>query len=231
MSQQINLVNPALRPQKVLLSADQMAWVAACSVLLLFAYAGLLVRQNSVLGTERAALAAQMQAEQESLARAVQQYPTRVSSKVLQDEVAATQDKVSQREKVFAVLNSGVVGVNGGFSGLMQAFARQGVNGLWLTGFSANGAGDQMRISGRAVSPDLIPEYIGKLSTEQILRGRNFTGLQVSQPAPAPAVAAGQPKAAVAQLPAFVEFALSAEKAADKTAEKVVGITSAGTKS
>jgi hypothetical protein len=175
-----------------------------------------------------------VQLEQDTVVQLVRQFPARTSSKTLQDEIVAVQEKVHQRQQVFKVLESGVVGSKGGFSGLMQAFAHQGVNGLWLTGFSANGAGDQMRINGRALSPDMIPEYIGKLSAEQALRGRTFTALQVSQPKQEPVAAtpAGQQKPGPAALPAYIEFALSAEKAtAANDPAKAASSSAAGAKS
>lgn len=233
MSQQINLFNPALRPKKEYLSAGLMARVIAGFMVLLCAYGGYLNQRSSRLAIEREEWAKQVQVEQANLMQVVQQYPAHQPSKALRDEIVATEEKIYQREKVFEILNSGTVGVGGGFSGLMQAFAHQSVNGLWLTGFSANGAGDQMRISGRALSPDLIPEYIGRLSEEAVLRGRAFTGLQVSQPAssPAPALPANQQKPLVAALPAFVEFALSADRVAEKPSEKADGATAVGKKS
>jgi hypothetical protein len=234
VSQQINLYNPALYPKKELLTAGFMAMMGMLLILVLGAYAGYLQQQTSRLMQQRDELVKQAQAEQEKMLQVVQQFPVRQPSKALQDEIAGMEDKIYQREKIFAVLKSGAIGSSKGFSGLMQAFARQNMNGVWLTGFSANGAGDQMRINGRALMPDMIPEYLKKLSTEQSLRGRVFTGLQVSRPrqepaAPSPQV--GQQKPVLAAKPSYVEFALSAEKAPDPQAAKSVSSTVSGTKS
>lgn len=232
MSQQINLFNPALRPKKELLTAGLMAQVVLLFVVVLGVYGGYLHQQVAKLQQQRDALAQQTQAEQERMVQVAQQFPARRSSKALQDEIVATQDKIQQREQVFNVLKSGVVGVNGGFSGVMQAFARQNVEGLWLTGFSASSAGNQMRISGRALSPEMIPEYISKLSEEQALHGRAFTSLQVSQPKrDAVAAPVSQQNAAAVTLPSYVEFSLSAEKPADAAPAKNDNASVAGVKS
>ncbi len=233
MSQQINLFNPALRPKKELLTAGLMAQVALLFVLALGAYGGYLHQQVAKLQQQRDALAQQAQVEQNKMVQVAQQFPARRASKELQDEIVAAQEKIQQREQVFKVLQSGVVGVKGGFSGVMQAFARQNVDGLWLTGFSASSAGNQMRINGRALSPEMIPAYISKLSEEQVLHGRAFTSLQVSQPKrDAVAAPANQQKAVAATLPpSYVEFALSAEKPADAAPAKNDGSSAAGAKS
>lgn len=214
MAQQINLVNPALYPKQELLTAATILQVAVGFMLLLGVYGGYLNRQVSDLSHQRADWVKRAQDEQIRLVQVTQQYPVLQPSKQLGEELAMMEGKVQQREKVFAVLKSGAVGDSRGFSGLMQAFARQGVNGLWLTSFSFNGAGDQMHINGRALSPDLIPEYIRRFSAEQALRGRLFTALAVRQPRQEPAAsAAGGPQKPVA-VPQYVEFSLSADKPA-----------------
>lgn len=235
MSQQINLYNPALRPKNELLTAGTMAKAALVFVVVLGAYGSHLFQQTSRLKQQRDELLQQTQAEQGRMVQVAQQFPARAPSKALRDEIVATEDKLQQREKVFAVLKGGVIGAKGGFSGLMQAFARQNMSGLWLVGFSANGAGDQMRINGRALTPDMIPAYISKLSAEQSLRGRAFTGLQVTQPRQEPAaavIATGQQQKPVpAVTPTYIEFALVAEKAVAVLPEKSTNPTVPGAKS
>lgn len=234
MSQQINLYNPSLYPKQELLSAGLMAMFGLMFVVVLGAYGAYLNQQTVKLMQQRDELLKQAQAEQERLVQVAQQFPARQPSKALQDEIVETEDKFHQREKIFVALKSGAIGSNKGFSGLMQAFARQNVDGLWLIGFSANGAGDQMRINGRALTPDMIPEYLSKLSTEQSLRGRTFTGLQVTQSKQEPAEIspqAGQQKPILAVKPSYVEFSLSTEKVADTHAAKTTGSPSTGAKS
>jgi hypothetical protein len=234
VSQQINLFNPALRPKNELLTAGTMAKAALLFVVVLGAYGSHLNQQTSKLKQQRDELLKQAQTGQGTMVQVARQFPARQPSKALQDEIVATEDKLHEREKVFAVLKSGSIGKNGGFSGLMQAFARQNVNGLWLIGFSANGAGDQMRINGRALAPDMIPEYLGKLSAEQSLRGREFTGLQVTQPKQEPtstAPSTGQQRPVPAAMPSYIEFALFAEKAADTQPAKTTNSSITGAKS
>ncbi|MCX7628538.1 MAG: PilN domain-containing protein [Methylophilaceae bacterium] len=208
MSQQINLVNPALRPKRELLTASHMAGITAGMVVLLCAYGGYLSFQASTLAAQRAAWARQLQEVQASLVQSIQQNPARQPNPALENEIAEAERQLRQREQVLDFLKSGAIGTSQGFSGLMHAFAHVQVPGVWLTGFGANGKGDEMHIQGRALSPELIPQYIAELSTEAVLRGRSFSGLRVSQPLTQAAVAGdGQQK--ITQ-PSFVEFSLSA---------------------
>lgn len=215
MSQQINLVNDALRKQKEILSTSVLVRLVGGFFLLLCLVAGYLLQQTHKLETERAAWAKQAEDARNGLTQAAQQFPPRQPSPVLQAEIKDAEAKIQSRDRVLEVLNSGAVGKSQGFSALMESFARQGVNGLWLTGISVNGAGDQMRISGNAMSADLIPQYITRLSSEPALRGRKFTAFQVGQPKPV--ASAAQPTATPAVAPSYVEFVLSAEKATEKS--------------
>jgi hypothetical protein len=214
MSQQINLVNDALRKQKEILSTPTLVRLVGGFFLLLCLIAGYLFQQTHKLETERADWIRRTEDARNGMTQAAQQFPPRQPSPMLQAEIKNAEVKIQSRDRVFEVLNGGSVGKSQGFSAFMQAFARQGVSGLWLTGVSVNGAGDQMRISGNAMSADLIPQYITRLSSEQALRGRKFTAFQVSQPKP---IAPGaQPGAAPVAVPSYVEFVLSAEKVTDK---------------
>lgn len=211
MAQQINLVNPALRPKREALTAAHMAWAWAGLVLLLAGYVGMLDMQRAEITAQRAQWASRLQQAQDGLMQTMQQYPVRQPSATLGEEIAATETRLGQLENVMKILDAGAIGTPSGFSGLMQAFAHVGMPGVWLTGFSANGRGDEMRIGGRALAPDLIPQYISRLSSEPALRGRTFSALKIGQPAAAVRAPAGQPGSAE-PAPSFVEFALSADK-------------------
>jgi len=181
MPQQINLLNKEFRPKRELLNADFMLKTAIGFALALGVYAGIVSRDAHKLASQREEWVQRAQEGQARLMRAVTQTPTPEDNKALLDKIAVEEEKAHSREQVLAVLKSGAVGEGGGFSGMLQAFARQSLNGLWLTGISTNSAGDQMRISGRAVSPELIAQYIGRLSGEQSLHGRTFATFEVAQ--------------------------------------------------
>ena len=54
----------------------------------------------------------------------------------------------------------------------MSAFARQSINGLWITGLVLDN--QQVALRGRALNPDLIPAYVTRLNKEPALQGRSF---------------------------------------------------------
>ena len=76
-----------------------------------------------------------------------------------------------------AVLEGGALGNRDGFARYMQAFSRQALEGLWLTGFSVGGGGE-VAIQGRVVRAELLPAYIQRLNGEPALKGRAFSTLE-----------------------------------------------------
>jgi hypothetical protein len=187
MAQQINLVNPDLRPRLELLTPAFLLRAVGVFALALALYAWKISHDGAVLAAQYAEWQQRAQEEQVKLLQAMQQHPPKTPSPALQEEIKSTQQKIDEREKVFVALKNGAIRSNAGFTGILQGFARQSVNGLWLTGIMANAAGDAMRISGKALSPDLIPQYLKRLSDDAALHGRTFTALEVTQPQPAAA--------------------------------------------
>jgi hypothetical protein len=83
---------------------------------------------------------------------------------------------------VLTMLKSGAIGNTQGYSEYMRAFARQSINGLWLTGFDIIGDGTQISLSGAVVNPELVPSFIQRLGKEKVMQGKTFSTLQMQQP-------------------------------------------------
>jgi hypothetical protein len=63
----------------------------------------------------------------------------------------------------------------------MRAFARQSLDGVWLTGFEIDAGGRELALSGRALGAELVPRYLERLNHESLLQGRQFSSLKVDQ--------------------------------------------------
>jgi hypothetical protein len=101
---------------------------------------------------------------------------------------------------VSGVLDRGELGNTQGYSEYFKALARQNISGVWLTGVSISGAGAEIGVQGRALDAALVPAYLGRLTHEQVMRGKAFGSLKINQPASA--------KDAPAALAPYVEFSL-----------------------
>lgn len=225
MAQQINLYKPELRPKPDYLTLNNMAKASGGFLALMVLLSVNLILKTHDLSRQRESAVATVQGEQTRLLEVTQKFPVAKPDPGLVDEIARLETERLQREQVLEIVKGGDLAASGGFSGMMQAFARQTVQGVWLTGLAASATGEAMRISGRALSADLIPQYISRLSAEPALQGRHFSGLQVAEPA-----AEAKPVAAPAEAKtvpmSYVEFTLSADKSeaiAPEAAEKPAG--------
>ncbi len=201
MSQQINLFNPIFLKQKKIFTALPMAealGVIVAGALLLNWYASQSVAElEKVAAAGKAALAKREQ----RLLQAKAQFAPRAKDPALAAQLAEAEAELKALHDVSSVLQGGALGNTAGYAEYFRAFSRQNVSGLWLTGLSINGAGNDIGVQGRAMQAALIPSYITRLTGERVMRGKSFASLDIARPdaaAPANAPAASP----------FVEFSL-----------------------
>jgi Flp pilus assembly protein TadB len=182
MSQQINLFNPIFLKQKKYFSVVTMLQALGLIVLgsaVFYAYA---VYQVAQLSRQAEETTKRYAAEQVRLANYSNEFSLQRSGQMLEDELKQVEAQAKSQDAVLTTLKSGVIGNTEGYSEYMRAFARQSVNGLWLTAFDITGDGAQMSLSGAVVNPQLVPSYIQRLGKEKIMRGKTFSTLQMQQP-------------------------------------------------
>ncbi|HXU92164.1 MAG TPA: fimbrial assembly protein [Gallionella sp.] len=204
MSQQINLFNPVFMKQRKyfsLLTMLQALGMIVAGSLCFYAYA---VYQVGQLGKQVRESTARYNAEQARLVRFSAEFSPQQAGQLLQDEIKRLEKQASEQSELIETLKSGAVGNTSGYSEYMRAFARQAVPGLWLTGFTVIGDAAQIRLTGRTLSPELLPVYIQRLGKESIMRGKTFAALQMQQPK-----AEGRANAVPVPTPHYVEFVLN----------------------
>ena len=182
MSQQINLFSPIFLRQKKHFSAvtmlQSLGLIVAGSVL----FYGYLVYRSSALTVQAAETDKKLASEQARLVKLTGEFSPKQKSAQLEAEIKQAEAQLKARQEVMDTLKTGALGTTDGYSGYMRAFARQSVNGLWLTGFDITGAGNEMAIIGRTLRPELVPVYVQRLSREPVMKGRQFAFLQISLP-------------------------------------------------
>jgi hypothetical protein len=200
VSQQVNLFNPIFLKQKKVFSALAMAQALGlllAGALTVAFYANQNVgalEHEAELGRDRLAQRAQR------LAKARAEFPPRQKSARLETELVQAEARLKAMRDVSGVLERGELGNTSGYSEYFRALARQNLSGVWLTGVSVGGAGNEVGVQGRALDPALVPAYLGRLTHEQVMRGKAFGSLRISQAAPA--------KDAAGTVPPYVEFSL-----------------------
>lgn len=206
MSQQINLFNPIFRQQKKYLSAVTMAQALGLILvgsLLLSGYAAFRATQ---MKKHAAAVAAQLTSAQNDLAKVNLEFAPRQRSKTLQLDIQKTEADLLALEKIADFLQKGEMGNTEGYATYLRAFAKQIVDGVWLTEVTIQGAGTEIGLQGRTVNPELVPVYIGRLRNEPIMQGKSFAKLNMQ----VPPAAAGKAEAGAKQPQVlnYIEFSL-----------------------
>jgi hypothetical protein len=203
MSQQINLFNPAFRRQREWFSASSLVKALAALVLVMVVVYGYQYRQVMLLDKQIKTGATSLAQEQARLVKVAAEHAPRQRDAALEKRVADMEQQLTGEEAVLEVLQNGSLGNTQGYSGYMRAFARQTVNGLWLTEFGIKGAGKEMLLGGRTLRPELVPAYIQRLNQEAATQGRDFAALEIQRPKVEPAS-----KDRPLKVPNYLEFRL-----------------------
>lgn len=203
MSQQINLLNPAFRKQREWFTALMLIQALAVLVLTMAGVYGYQYRQVTLLDKQIKTGATSLAQEQARLVKVAAEHAPRQKDAALEKRVAEMEQQLKGEEAVLEALQSGSLGNTQGYSGYMRAFARQTVNGLWLTEFGIKGAGKEMLLGGRTLRPELVPAYIQRLNQEAATQGRDFSTLEMRRPKAEPGSKDGPLK-----VPNYLEFRL-----------------------
>lgn len=177
MSQQINLLLPELKPRFDWLALPVVASLALAGLLLLVGLSTVTAMRADSLRAKEAAIKTQLLALQQQVQTLGQSLGARQGDAMLDKQIAAARLGVAQRQEVLSVIAQGDVTGSNAYSGLLQGFSRQGLEGVWLVGFGF--ADKNIEIRGRLTDPALLPTYITRLNAEPAFTGRRFSALDM----------------------------------------------------
>lgn len=205
MSQQINLLNPQFLRQQKHFSAVAMLQ----SLALLMSGTGLVIgflvfeqRRLDREVKETARLHKVQEARFKNLSFELS--PDRANQE-LNASLKSAEEQIASRRVLLERLGADISAGATGYSPLLRALSRPHVEGVWLTGVRVDSGNQQITVTGRARSADLIAPYMERLGTEPVLKGKTFRRLEVT----------GQSGGAMV---AAIEFALTTAEAKPDTA-------------
>ena len=196
MTQQINLFNPIFLKQEKYFSVATMLQALAIIFIGTMVFYAFASYQVSKLREQSNHMAEMLQSEQQKLEQATQQFAPRTKDTNIEKKISLNEKRLKSLQEVKAALEGKIIGDTLGYSEYMSAFARQIVQGVWLTGFSIVGPAKEMAIMGGTLQPGLLPQYIQRLRKETVMAGHSFGILEMSQPETEPKE---QEQAAVAE--------------------------------
>lgn len=99
----------------------------------------------------------------------------------LVNEIRDLRKQLNHGESMLAMLTDGSLSNTEGFSSYLQAVAKQHIEGTWLTGMNIESGGSYFSLHGKTVTPDLVPEYMKKLSAEAVFKTFSFNVLELQR--------------------------------------------------
>lgn len=184
MSQQINLYQPIFRKEEKKFSTVAMLQSVGLVAIGIVAIYGYSWWQNGELKKELKRAEQNQATATKRLAEVTDKFGQGGKQSPADLEIARLESEIVSKQRIQEALQSGVFSNTLGFSDYFISFARQHIHGIWLTGVDITGAADQMVLSGRSTSPELIPRYMQKLSAEKPLSGIVFNVFQMNRSAP-----------------------------------------------
>jgi hypothetical protein len=218
MSQQINLLPRASRKEPFsFTSLRGMAYVIGVAVTLTLLGGIYEHYRLGAVEAEAVQVAAMLKKAGAGLPTTAVQAPPKPDAE-LEMKLRELQAQHEARQRLVDTVRGALAESSGGFSEYMRVFSRQKMDGVWLTGFDIASGGEDLTITGRAASADLVPAYLQRLNREAPVQGRQFAKISVNQlparqsaqPADAAAGARGAP-------PSYVEFMVSTDDPSVKT--------------
>lgn len=181
MRQQINLFQQGLIDRAAPLAGRQAGWLLVLTFLLALVLGGFGYWRGIALEPQRAALEQRQQQMLTRIAELEQQFPIRQSSPLLQQRVARLEQEVKDLELTLDFVLQREQGRNPEMLASLEGLAQRQHAGLWLNQIRLSRQGSDVELSGRAFSPELVPDYLQWLSDEGVFSGLIFSRLRLSR--------------------------------------------------
>lgn len=182
MNQQINLYQPIFRRQKKVFSAVAMLQICGLFIVVFMSIYLYGQAKQQPLREQYDKLGADMVQLNLQLGRLAGRDNEAAGSKLLENEITRLENELEKRREMQQLLAGRTLGNSEGMSAYMEAFARQHIQGLWLTKFTVQDGGRNLGLQGKTRSSELVPRYLEKLAGEQVLNGISFNVMQLSRP-------------------------------------------------
>lgn len=181
MTQQINLYNPSFEKQTTLFSATAIMQSMGLIFLGAVALGVYAYQRTAALEAEEKVVSARLKQREVHHDLMLVQFQPRPRDATLERDLASAEAELKSLRTVSGMVTRGDMGNTNGYADYFRAFARQNVQGLWLTGATIVGAGKEIEVKGRTMQSELVPSFIGRLTQEPSMKGKSFDLLDIAQ--------------------------------------------------
>jgi len=174
IQQQINLYQPRFRKQEKVFSASSMLVVLVAAILFFGGVYGYAKWNVVALAAESQRIQQQQLKELSRLESLVKRYPVKKKSRLLAKRLEELKNERKAKQFLVQTLSSRSIGNSEGFSSYFAGIARQSVSGMWIKRLELEQGGDVIGIYGSTLKPELVPQFIQALSSEESFVGSQF---------------------------------------------------------
>ena len=182
LTQQINLYQATLRPQRWTFATQLLLGGVAGVAVLLLVYS-FMHWQIVLLHKQLASLQQQQTTATQRIDEFNKQFPVKTKDESLEPTIARLQAEITAKRTTLQASSADVTGNIKGLSAYMEGLARQRPQGLWLNGVTLSAGGTHIAITGSTLVPGLVPAYIQRLAGEAVFAGVQFRTLTLDRPA------------------------------------------------
>lgn len=181
MRQQINLYQQGLINRPKPIAGRQAGMLLFLAFILVLALGGYGYWRGQELEPQRVQLQQRQQQMLSRIAALEQQFPLRQLSPLLQQRVARLEQEVKDLEQTLDFVLLREQGRNPEMLAALEGLAQRQHAGLWLNQIRLSRQGYDVELSGRAFTPELVPDYLQWLSDEGVFSGLIFSRLRLSR--------------------------------------------------
>lgn len=182
MSQQINLFSEGKGRRKGEFTAPVMLLYLGLVIAGMLVYFGIAQYQTGQMNATLEKGKKRIDEDQKRLITISAEFSRKRGGLTLEQELKNISDEAAAQKEIIQALQGGSLGNSSGYSGFMQAFARQIVNGMWLTGITIQGDAAEMKLQGATLNAELVPEFIMRLNREEVMRGKMLSAMNMRHP-------------------------------------------------
>jgi len=176
--QSVNLYLPELRPSKEWLTANTVA-ISLLGFVLIILGASALMSHNLKDYQHQVAVLEDQQAQIESRLEEFRARPTNNGTLQLDRKLTKLRSAILAREQIGQIIQGQNLGNEEGFSGVMNAFARQYIDSISLEHIRVSRGGAYIELKGATRLPRDIPRYLQNLQSEKSISDAQFGLLSV----------------------------------------------------
>jgi hypothetical protein len=108
-------------------------------------------------------------------------YPVKQKSRQIETELENLKKERKAKQFLIKTLSGRSIGNDEGFSSYFEGMARQRPAGMWLRRFEVEQGGEVIGIHGSSLQPELVPEFLQRLSEEASFGGSSFRIFQMQR--------------------------------------------------